>query len=64
MKVIIDRFEGKYAVLELPDKTKMMTDVLCVLLPGAKEGDVIDISIDAAATAERREHIAAKAGRL
>lgn len=44
MKVILDRFEGDYAIVELPDRT--MIDMPKRLLPKeAKEGDVIEIKI-------------------
>ena len=40
MRVIIDRFEGIYAVCEKEDKTMM--DILKINLPSkAKEGDVL-----------------------
>lgn len=42
MKVIIDRFEGDYAVAEAEDKS--MQNILKSQLPkGAKEGDVLII---------------------
>lgn len=54
MKVIIDRFEGNFAVVELEDKT--FANLPFLLSPtGAKEGDVISISIDKEET-ERRRH--------
>ncbi|NLM76259.1 MAG: DUF3006 domain-containing protein [Clostridiaceae bacterium] len=56
MKVIIDRFEGDYAVVELPDMT--MVDMPISLIPeGAREGDVLVISIDIDETAKRKERI-------
>jgi len=43
MNVIIDRFEGIYAVCEKEDKTMM--DIKRINLPsGAKEGDVLIIN--------------------
>ncbi|MEG1441969.1 MAG: DUF3006 domain-containing protein [Oscillospiraceae bacterium] len=55
MKVIIDRFEGDFAVVECED-------LHCVnfpreLVPSAKEGDVVNITIDAAETANRKAKI-------
>lgn len=44
MKVVIDKFEGDFAVVELPDST--MADMHRALVPNAKEGDVISIEID------------------
>lgn len=53
MKVIIDRFEGNYAVVELPDKTTV--DMPTKLLEsGAKEGDVIEIKTLQVVTQERK----------
>jgi hypothetical protein len=55
MKVTIDRFEGEYAIIELPDMT--FIDVPKVLFIGAQEGDVIDISIDNTETETRKKRI-------
>ncbi len=55
MQVIIDRFEGAYAIVELPDKT--MANIPKTLLPDAKEGDVINITVDKNATEKRRKDI-------
>ena len=55
MKVIIDRFEGEDAIVELPDKR--MANLPRVLVPEAVEGDVIRIEID-----EEETH--ARAGRI
>jgi hypothetical protein len=60
MKGIIDRFEGKYAVIELQDRQMLNIDK--TKLPvGAKEGMVIhiaeSITIDIAETKKRREEI-------
>ena len=59
MELIIDRFEGKVAVCEKPDRT--MVNIPRNRLPAeAKEGDVLivegdNIRIDPAATARRRQ---------
>ncbi len=59
MEVIIDRFEGKTAVCEKPDRS--MINIPRSKLPaGAQEGDVLiiegdSIRIDSAATAKRRQ---------
>lgn len=42
MKVIIDRFEGDFAVVELPNKTMVDMDIK-LLEPDVKEGDIIEI---------------------
>lgn len=63
MKVVIDRFEGAFAVCEKEDITMM--DIKKDRLPkSAKEGDVLDIcgeiiSIDVEETRRRREKIEA-----
>ena len=45
MKLIIDRFEGEYAVVELQDKS--MVNIPKKILPAeAGEGDIISIVID------------------
>lgn len=56
MKVIIDRFEGDYAVVELNNKE--MADLPKTLLPeGSKEGDILNITIDQNETTKRIERI-------
>lgn len=56
MKIIIDRFEGDYAVVELPNM--FIVDMPKQLVPeGAKEGDVLIIEVDVAETESRREKI-------
>ena len=55
MKVIIDRFEGEYAICEL--NVGQFVNIPKVLFPNAKEGDVIKIEIDIKATEERKKHI-------
>jgi len=61
VRVIIDRFEGIYAVCEKEDKTMM--DILKINLPSkAKEGDVLIfennmIFIDVEETEKRRSEI-------
>lgn len=59
MKVIIDRFEGELALLELEDRE--IIDIPKRLLPeGAKEGDIIKIIIDEEETQKRKEQIQKK----
>ena len=61
--MIIDRFEGKYAVIELENGS--FENMPRTLLPAnAKEGDYIIISIDNNATAERAKRIEGKMNRL
>ena len=59
MKVTIDRFEGEFAVVELDNGAT--ADMPCILIPdGAKEGDVIEIIIDAQETDLRKRRISQK----
>jgi len=47
IKLIIDRFEGKYAILESQDKNPIIFNFPRHLLPQeAKEGTVLNINID------------------
>ena len=55
MQAIIDRFEGEYAVLEI--EAGKFVDLPRVLVPDAAEGDVINITVDRAATEQRRARI-------
>lgn len=61
MRVIIDRFEGNYAVCEKEDRT--MIDIDKSRIPSdAKEGDALNIdgnkiTIDIEATEKRRKEI-------
>lgn len=55
MKVIIDRFEGNYAVVEI-DAGKFV-NIPKILLPNAKEGDVIKIEKDKKETKNRKKNI-------
>lgn len=56
MQVTIDRFEGKYAVVELENRT--MADMPASLVPeGAEEGDILKITIDKEETEKRKKHI-------
>lgn len=61
MKVVIDRFEGKYAVCEKEDKS--MLDIEKNRIPAAaKEGDVLEVSgslitIDEKETINRKKEI-------
>ena len=55
MRVIIDRLESDYAVVELEDG--VFVTVPARLFPGAKEGDVVRIEVDREATEERKQLI-------
>jgi hypothetical protein len=55
MKVIIDRFEGDYAVVEMADRT--MVNLARVLLPGAGEGDAVEITVCPAETGATKQQV-------
>lgn len=59
MQCIIDRFEDDYAIVEYTDEqdAELFARIESVLLPGAKEGDVIEITINAKETEEREKRI-------
>ena len=60
IKLIIDRFEGKYAILESQDKDPIIFNFPLHLLPKeAKEGTVlnINIGIDQEETKRRKDKI-------
>jgi hypothetical protein len=53
---IIDRFEGNFAIVELPDRT--FINIPKIVLPeGAVEGDVVEIKIDKEETKAREVRI-------
>ncbi len=62
MKVIIDRFEGDYAIVEL-DEGKIL-ELPKELIPEAEEGDVINIEILKEETNKRKEQIKNKMNQL
>lgn len=63
MKLIIDRFEGDFAVIELPNK--QMIDCPKVLLPdNAKEGNILNITVDETATEEKLKKNTERMNRL
>ncbi len=55
MTGIIDRFEGEYAVLEIEGGRHI--DLPRALVPDAREGDVIRITVDREETEKRRTHV-------
>jgi Protein of unknown function (DUF3006). len=44
MKLVVERFEGKYVLCEMEDK-KIINIDRCVFPKEVKEGDVVDIQI-------------------
>ncbi len=68
MKLVIDRFEGEYAVCEAPDLSRVNIP-RGELGENAREGDVLELIdgryvIDRAAADERRKRIRKKLERL
>ena len=55
MEVIVDRFEGEYAILEI-DKDNFV-EVPRILVLDAKEGDVVSIVVLKEKTEERKDKI-------
>lgn len=55
MKVIIDRFEGDYAIVELEDK--QICSIPKVLVPSAFENDVVIIEISKEETKKQKDKI-------
>ncbi len=63
MKLIIDRFEGNFAIVELPDG--QMINCPKVLLPNdAKEGSILNITVDIDATNEKLQENTNRMNRL
>ena len=57
MRIVVDRIEGDFAVLELPDKSTI--NVNAALFDSIKEGDILKLELDREAMAE-----ASKSSRL
>jgi hypothetical protein len=56
MKLIIDRFEGEFAIVELEDRSTV--DIPKKIIPKeAREGDVLIVKIDTDETSKREERI-------
>ena len=63
MKIIIDRFEGDFAVIELPNG--QMIDCPKAILPNdAKEGSVLEIIVDEKATNDKLQKITKRMNNL
>ena len=63
MKIIIDRFEGDFAVVELPDG-KFCNMPRCLVPEGASAGSVIDIEYNKGETESRTDRIRQKMDKL
>ena len=59
MQIIIDRFEGNYAIAEYTDKAgiEQFAKIERVLLPDVKEGDVVDLVVNRTETQVREDKI-------
>ena len=55
MRVIVDRFEGDYAKVELDEG--VFYDIPKLLVPDAKEGDVIDIIVNYEGTEKLKSEV-------
>lgn len=55
MEVIVNRIEGNYLILELENGN--VIDVPKELIPEAKEGDIVNITIDKEKTKRKKEEI-------
>ena len=63
MKLIIDRFEGDFAVIELPNGQTI--DCPKALLPeNAKEGSILNISVDESATDDKLKNVTKRMNKL
>ena len=63
MNLIIDRFEGDFAVIELPDGK--MIDCPKALLPDdAKEGSNLNITVDETATNDKLKKVTDRMNKL
>ena len=62
MKIVVDRIEGGYIIAEFSDGRK--ENLPHIFAPDAKEGDIIDISIDKESSKECDETIKDRLDRL
>lgn len=63
MRIIVDRFEGDFAVVELEDGS--VIDCPKALLPtNAKEGSIINITVDENATNEKLQRVTERMNKL
>ena len=63
MRIIVDRFEGNIAVIEL--ENGQMIDCPKALLPSnTKEGSIINITVDEKATEEKLQKLTNRMNRL
>ena len=63
MRIIVDRFEGDFAVVELP--SGQMINCPQALLPAnAKEGSIINITVDENATNAKLKEVTERMNKL
>ena len=62
MKVIVDRIEGEMLVVELENMSTV--NIPLAVIPEAKEGDVINITVDRGDTENMRRRIRKKMNKL
>lgn len=63
MKIVIDRFEGEFAIVELPDGKTI--DCPKKLIPSnAKEGSILTITVDETSTNEKLQKNTERMNRL
>lgn len=56
MEVVVDRIEGDYAILEL--ELGKFVEIPRILIPKAKEGDIVKIIVDKSGTKKRKKQMA------
>ena len=55
MKVIIDRFEGDFAIVEISENS--FANIPKILLPDAKEGDTVSITVEQSEKKENKDRL-------
>ena len=63
MRIIVDRFEGNIAVVEL-ENGQMIDCPKTLLPPSAKEGSIINITVDENATSEKLQRVTERMNKL
>ena len=63
MRIIVDRFEGNIAVVELEDGN-IIDCPKALLPPNAKEGSIINITVDENATEEKLQKLTNRMNKL
>ena len=63
MRIIIDRIEGDFAIVELP--SGQMIDCARAMLPdNAKEGSILNITVDEEATNDKLQKVTERMNKL